>query len=97
MEASRRRSARGQYPIETKPFFLTSEFAVLVLAVIALAITAAADDSVDSRFFWTMTTVLVGLYMLSRGVAKSGTKSRAWDPREEMLQPGGSERRRDST
>ena len=78
--AGRRRS----YPIETKPFFLTSEFAVFLIAEIALVITAVSSDSIDAWRFWILSTVLVSLYMLSRGVAKSGTKSRAFDPREEL-------------
>jgi hypothetical protein len=75
---------RRQYPIETKPFFLTSEFAALVSAVIALAITAAVDNSIDSWRFWILTTVLVSIYMLSRGIAKAGTKSNSFDPRESL-------------
>jgi hypothetical protein len=27
---------------------------------------------------------MVGAYILSRGIAKSGTKSRSYDPREDM-------------
>jgi hypothetical protein len=75
---------RRQYPIETKPFFLTSEFAILIVAVLALGITAAADDSIDSWRFWILTTVLVAFYTLSRGIAKSGTRSLAPDPREHL-------------
>lgn len=73
---------RRQYPIETKPFFLTSEFAALVLSLIALAITAAVDNSIDSWRFWLLAVPLISLYMLSRGIAKSGTRSMSFDPRE---------------
>ena len=75
---------RRNYPIETKPFFLTSEFAAFLIAVLALLITAAVDNSIDSRIFWYLTTALVGLYMLSRGIAKSGTRSHSTDPREDI-------------
>ena len=75
---------QSRSPIETKPFFLTSEFAAFAIAELALIITAAADNSVDARLFWYLTTALVGLYMLSRGIAKSGTRSMAPDPREHM-------------
>jgi hypothetical protein len=75
---------RRQYPIETKPFFLTSEFAILLVAVIALGITAAADNSIDSWRFWVLTTILIAFYTLSRGIAKSGTRSMAPDPREHL-------------
>jgi hypothetical protein len=76
---------RPMFPIETKPFFLTSEFAAVLLAIVALAITAGASDSIDAWRFWILTTVLVSFYVLSRGIAKSGTKSRSVDPREDLL------------
>ena len=75
---------RRQYPIETKPFFLTSEFAALVISIVALAITAAVDNSIDAWRFWLLATPLVSLYMLSRGIAKSGTRSMSFDPREQL-------------
>ena len=85
MMGTRSFGARRQYPIETKPFFLTSEFLTFTLATIALLITAAVDNSIDSRFFWILETALVAFYMLSRGLAKAGTKSRSADPREDLL------------
>src|SRR5215210_7806437 len=36
---------RRQFPIETKPFFLTSEFVGAILAIAGIAITAAASPS----------------------------------------------------
>ena len=36
---------RRVYPIETKPFFLTSEFVAAVLAVAGIAITAASSEA----------------------------------------------------
>ena len=36
---------RRVYPIETKPFFLTSEFVGAVLAIAGIAITAASSDA----------------------------------------------------
>ncbi len=85
---------RPGFPIETKPFFLTSEFAAVLLAIVALAITAGASESIDAWRFWILTTVLVSFYVLSRGIAKSGTKSRSADPREDLLRSrGGGEAR----
>ena len=78
-------------PIETKPFLLTSEFWFLLLALIALLITTLTNSDIDARMFWILTTVLLSFYMLSRGIAKSGTRSRAWDPREDM-EPRGERR-----
>ena len=75
---------RRQWPIETKPFFLTSEFFSAVIAIIALGITAAASDTIDARFFWVICGAIVVAYLISRGIAKSGTRSYAPDPREQM-------------
>jgi hypothetical protein len=69
---------------ETKPFFLTSEFLVYVLFLMGLGITAAESPSIDARYFWGAATIVTSVYMLSRGIAKSGTKSRAHDPREDI-------------
>jgi hypothetical protein len=73
---------RRQYPIETKPFFLTSEFAGAVAAIAGIAITAAASDAFGAWRAWLLITAVVVGYLLSRGIAKSGTKSHADDPRE---------------
>jgi len=76
--------ARHVHDSETKPFYLTSEFLVFVIFLMGLGITAASSPSVDARFFWTAATVATSFYMLSRGIAKSGSRSRAWDPREDV-------------
>jgi hypothetical protein len=73
-----------RYPIETKPFFLTSEFFAPLLLIIAMAISAATNDGFDARVFWSLTSGVVAAYLISRGIAKSGTKSRSYDPREEV-------------
>jgi hypothetical protein len=75
---------RPSYPIETKPFYLTSEFAFSVIAVVGIAITAASSDSFGSWRAWVLITAILVAYNLSRGIAKSGIKSRAFDPREEL-------------
>ena len=76
---------RQPMPIETKPFFLTSEFWGSVAAIAGLAIAAATSDDIDARLFWILTTAITVGYVISRGIAKSGTKSRSWDPREEGM------------
>jgi hypothetical protein len=69
---------------ETKPFYLTSEFLVFVLYLMGLGIAASTSPSIDARFFWIAATVATSFYMLSRGIAKSGSRSRAYDPREDV-------------
>jgi hypothetical protein len=75
---------RTQYTSETKPFFLTSEFLVFVLFLMGLGIGASTSDTVDAQMFWILTTVATSFYMLSRGIAKAGSRSRAYDPREDL-------------
>ena len=75
---------RAVHDSETRPFFVTSEFLLLVLFLMGLGIAAGTSDNIDDRFFWTAATVMCGLYMLSRGIAKSGSRSRAYDPREDL-------------
>ena len=70
------------YPIETKPFFLTSEFVGAVLAIAGIAITAASSDAFGAWRAWILITAVAVGYMVSRGIAKSGTRSHADDPRE---------------
>lgn len=84
---------RPQYPTETKPFFLTSEFYVPLVLVIAMAISSATNNVFDARWFWTLATVATAAYVVSRGIAKAGTKSRARDPREDVDLLGQSEER----
>jgi hypothetical protein len=75
---------RGSYTSETKPFYLTSEFLVFGLYLIGLGIAAATSPTIDARLFWILSTVAVFAYMVSRGLAKSATRSRAHDPREDI-------------
>jgi hypothetical protein len=75
---------RGSYTSETKPFYLTSEFLVFGLYLMGLGIAAATSPSIDARLFWILATVAVVGYMLSRGIAKAATRSRAHDPRENI-------------
>jgi hypothetical protein len=75
---------RTAYTSETKPFFLTSEFLVYVLFLMGLAIGTSTSDDVDPRLFWILATVASSFYMLSRGIAKAGTRGRAYDPREDV-------------
>jgi hypothetical protein len=73
---------RRVYPIETKPFYLTSEFIGAVLAIAGIAITAASSEAFGAWRAWILITAVTVGYMVSRGIAKSGTRSHADDPRE---------------
>jgi hypothetical protein len=75
---------RREYSSETKPFYLTSEFLVFGLYLMGLGIAAATSPSIDARLFWILSTIVAAAYMLSRGIAKAATRSRAHDPREDI-------------
>jgi hypothetical protein len=76
--------ARPSYPIETKPFYLTSEFVGSILAIAGIAITSASSDAFGAWRAWILITAVTVGYLISRGIAKSGTRSNANDPREHM-------------
>jgi hypothetical protein len=63
---------------------MTSEFLATLLGVIAIAITAGVAEDLDSRLATALIAGLIAFYTLSRGIAKSGTRSRATDPRDEL-------------
>jgi hypothetical protein len=69
---------------ETRPFYLTSEFVVSLICVIGIAIAAAVAQDLDSHRASALIAGIVAAYTLSRGIAKSGTRSHTYDPREHM-------------
>jgi hypothetical protein len=83
------RDGNAGFPAETKPFFVTSEFLVTALAIVAVAITAASMPNLGARLTWILVAAMVVTYALSRGLAKAGTRSYAFDPREELLRRAG--------
>jgi hypothetical protein len=82
-----RTRSRGE---ETKPSFKTSELVVYVLAVIGVLIASAVvgdganNDGGDifaaDKAWWFITLLTVG-YLVSRGLAKAGSRSSDTDPR----------------
>jgi hypothetical protein len=58
---------------ETKPSFKTTEFFVMLLAVAGVLIASSQDDSLDGVWAWTLVAAIAIGYMLSRGLAKSGS------------------------
>jgi hypothetical protein len=85
--------AHGRSPgAETKPSFKTSELVVYVLAVIGVLIASnvvgdgANNDGSDyfaaDKAWWYITLLTIG-YLVSRGLAKAGSRSSDTDPRTE--------------
>lgn len=55
-----------------KPFFLTSEFFVLIGLIVAIMIAAAAAGDFHAARAWTLAAVLGAAYIVSRGLSKIG-------------------------
>lgn len=58
---------------ETRWSLLTTEFWAMLILAGVLLIAAAASDSFDDNRAWTLVTIIGAAYILSRGLAKSGT------------------------
>jgi hypothetical protein len=58
---------------ETRWALLTTEFWAMLLGIAVLLIAAAASDSFDDNRAWTLVTIIVAAYIVSRGFAKGGT------------------------
>jgi hypothetical protein len=72
-------SARSRGVDETKAAFKTTEFMAYVASVAAVLIAASIDDAIDGRLAWILVAALGIGYMLSRGLAKSGSRHREGD------------------
>jgi len=75
------RSSKASQPVETKPAFKTTEFIVYVVSVLAVLVASAlADDSngqpdvFTADKAWLFVTLLTIGYMVSRGLAKAGSR-----------------------
>ena len=61
---------------ETKPSFLTTELYVMIASIAAILIAAASADNFDAPRAWTLVAAVAIGYMVSRGLAKSGSAHR---------------------
>ena len=59
---------------ETKEFFKTSEFGAWLLTIVGIAIAGLSADDIEPSLVWILITILSFAYIISRGIAKSGTK-----------------------
>ena len=59
---------------ETKPSFKTTELLTMLGIVAAILIAAASADNFDAPRAWTLVAVGASAYMVSRGLAKSGSR-----------------------
>ena len=61
---------------ETKPFFLTSEFLTLIATIAAIALAMVFTDNLPDPRGWTLIAALSIAYIVSRGIAKAGSRPR---------------------
>jgi hypothetical protein len=61
---------------ETKLSLKTTEFWAMAAVIVAILIASAVSDSLGDVRAWTLVAAVAIGYMLSRGLAKSGTKYR---------------------
>jgi hypothetical protein len=59
---------------ETKHSLKTTEFWAMAGLIAAILVASAVSDSLDDVRAWTLVAVVGVGYMISRGLAKSGTK-----------------------
>jgi hypothetical protein len=69
---SRRVSSPSQD--ETKLSFKTTEFWAMGGVIAAILIAAAVSDSLGDVRAWTLVTVVAAAYIISRGLAKAGSR-----------------------
>jgi hypothetical protein len=78
-----RLAAPGRHAVvqreETKASFLTTEFWVMIGAIAAILIAALQADNFDAPRAWTLVAAVAIGYMISRGLAKSGSAHRDRD------------------
>jgi dTDP-4-dehydrorhamnose 3,5-epimerase-like enzyme len=58
---------------ETKPSFMTTEFYAMVGVIVAVLVAAKVSDSFGDVRAWTLVAAVAIGYMISRGLAKSGS------------------------
>ncbi len=59
---------------ETKTSFLTTEFYAMVGSIAAILVAAAQADNFEAPRAWTLIAAVAIGYMISRGLAKSGSR-----------------------
>ena len=76
IEASRPRVTRRE---ETKASFLTTEFWAMIGVIAAILVAAQQAENFDAPRAWTLVAAVAIGYMVSRGLAKSGSDYRDRD------------------
>ena len=73
-------SVMGRTSDETKHSLKTTEFWAMAGVILAILIASAVSDSLGDVRAWTLVAAVAIGYMISRGLAKSGTKYAGEEP-----------------
>jgi hypothetical protein len=77
------RSRARRLATETKHALKTTEFWVYVAFLLAVLIAGTVDNSEGTQFgaddVWLYATIATAAYLISRGLAKSGSRDPYWD------------------
>jgi hypothetical protein len=81
------RTGASRHATETKAAFKTTEFYAFVLVTVAILVSAAAIKGGDSggtdefiaRHAWLYVAIVTAAYLISRGIAKAGSRDPYWD------------------
>jgi hypothetical protein len=82
MTTDERRFEKSQPKVtreETKASFLTTEFWAMIGVIAAILVAAQQADNFDAPRAWTLVAAVAIGYMVSRGLAKSGSDHRDRD------------------
>jgi uncharacterized membrane protein YkvA (DUF1232 family) len=82
MTTDERRFEKSQPTVtreETKASFLTTEFWAMIGVIAAVLVAAQQADNFDAPRAWTLVAAVAIGYMVSRGLAKSGSDHRDRD------------------
>ena len=62
------------FSTEARPGIITSEFLLTLLTAVVVVVAAYISESVPQRWGWAFFTAIVVAYILSRGIAKAGSR-----------------------
>jgi hypothetical protein len=90
-----RRGLARRFATETKSAFKTTEFWAFVVVIVGILISAALIKGGDSggtdefiaRQAWLFVAIVTAGYLISRGLAKSGTAAPPFDPERDNRLP----------
>jgi hypothetical protein len=62
------------FSTEARPGIITSEFLLTLVTSVVVVIAAYISDTVPQRWGWAFFTAIIVAYIVSRGIAKAGSR-----------------------